>query len=306
MNGCGPTRLKRWIAGVLHHTKNPMLCWQKTKRSIIIYAGYFCLNHIWNYSKQSQIGLCKVGACMGYLKGQFSSLWRLHQQIDNAIDHKCALAWVKTCIVIHTLIVIVKSEDEDGDFIAELVQEGTDTPHDCIGEADVGQSDTQRETQGQRKCSKLKDMLIESIYNWQVLRDGLHNKNILCWKVEIHHICSNVTRSGRVYFGMRDGSWIVVVGEALALIAEKGETWHATARSWQLFKRMWHLRRQRGTGKVFSCQFCKSYLKTKNLNLLIFCGLSWHYGSVEGLCVYLQTALPIYFILFWFANHCII
>ena len=72
---------------------------------------------------------------------------------------------MKTCIVIHTLIVIVESGDEDGDFIAELVREGTDTPHDCIGEADVGQSDTQQETQGQRKCSKLKDMLIESIYN---------------------------------------------------------------------------------------------------------------------------------------------
>ena len=58
---------------------------------------------------------------MGYLKGQFSSLQRLRQQIDNVIDHKHALAWVKTCIVIHTLIVIVESGDEDRDFIAELV-----------------------------------------------------------------------------------------------------------------------------------------------------------------------------------------
>ena len=58
---------------------------------------------------------------MGYLKGHFSSLRGLHQQIGDAIDHKCALTWVKTCIVIHTLISFIEEGDEDNKFMDELV-----------------------------------------------------------------------------------------------------------------------------------------------------------------------------------------
>jgi hypothetical protein len=36
------------------------------------------------------------------------------------------LVWVKTCIVLHALISIIEEEDEDVEYIAELVQEGRD------------------------------------------------------------------------------------------------------------------------------------------------------------------------------------
>ena len=101
---------------------------------------------------------------MGYLKGRFSSLRGLHQQIGNATDHMRALAWVKTCIVIHTLVSIVEEGGEDNEFMDELVREGTDAPGDVIGQADRDQSDTQRETQGQTKRTELKTMLFESLY----------------------------------------------------------------------------------------------------------------------------------------------
>jgi hypothetical protein len=101
---------------------------------------------------------------MGYLKGRFSSLRGLRQQIDNATDHKRALAWVKTCIVIHTLVSFIERGDEDEDFIAELVREGTDALVDRIQQADSGPSDIQRETGGQRKRTELKRMLFESLY----------------------------------------------------------------------------------------------------------------------------------------------
>ena len=102
---------------------------------------------------------------MGYLKGRFSSLRGLRQQIGNATDHKRALAWVKTCIIIHTLVSFVEEGDEDNDFIDELVREGADEPQagDVIGQ-DRDQSDTQQETQGQRKRTELKTMLFESLY----------------------------------------------------------------------------------------------------------------------------------------------
>ncbi|KAJ7748991.1 hypothetical protein B0H16DRAFT_1223401, partial [Mycena metata] len=41
---------------------------------------------------------------MGYIKGRFASLRGLRQQIDDSNDHECALAWVKVCIIIHTLV----------------------------------------------------------------------------------------------------------------------------------------------------------------------------------------------------------
>ena len=104
---------------------------------------------------------------MGYIKGRFSSLRGLRQQIGDALDHKRALAWVKTCIVIHTLISFIEEGDEDDEFMDELVREGTDlnAPDDVmIGQAGRDQSDSQREAQGQRKRTELKTMLFESLY----------------------------------------------------------------------------------------------------------------------------------------------
>lgn len=102
---------------------------------------------------------------MGYFKGRFSSLRGLRQQIGDATDHKRALAWVKACIVIHTLVSFVEEGDEDNEFMEELVREGTDASDDVIvGQADRDQSDSQREAQGQRKRTELKTMLFESLY----------------------------------------------------------------------------------------------------------------------------------------------
>jgi hypothetical protein len=114
-----------------------------------------------NLFKQVRV---KSEHAMGYLKRQFSSLQGLRQQIDNATDHKRALIWVKTCIIIHALVSFVEKGDEDGEFIAELVREGTDIPGNVIGQADGGPSDTQRETEGQRKRTELKRVLFESLY----------------------------------------------------------------------------------------------------------------------------------------------
>jgi hypothetical protein len=100
---------------------------------------------------------------MGYLKGRFSSLRGLRQQIDNAVDHKRALAWVKTCVIIHTLVSFVEEGDEDGEFMDELVREGTDAPGDVIVQAHREPSDAQRETRGLTKRNELKTLLFESL-----------------------------------------------------------------------------------------------------------------------------------------------
>ena len=100
---------------------------------------------------------------MGYLKGRFSSLRGLRQQIDDATDHKHALAWVKTCVIIHTLVSFIEG-DEDGEFVTELVREGTDARGDVLRQANSEPSDTQRDTQGQRKRTELKRMLFEELY----------------------------------------------------------------------------------------------------------------------------------------------
>jgi hypothetical protein len=103
---------------------------------------------------------------MGYIKGRFCSLRGLRQQIDNSRDHEHALVWVKTCIIIHTLVSIIEEGNEDEDFTAQLVQEGTD--HVDVSGARLedggsGRSDAQRETWGQRKRTQLKQLLFNSL-----------------------------------------------------------------------------------------------------------------------------------------------
>jgi len=84
--------------------------------------------------------------------------------ISNARGYKCALAWVKTCIIIYMLVSFIEQGDRDEEFIAELVQEGTDAWGYHIQQVDSGPSDIQQETQGQMRCTELKRTLFESLY----------------------------------------------------------------------------------------------------------------------------------------------
>ena len=66
--------------------------------------------------------------------------------------------------MIHTLISFVEHADEDKEFVAELVQEGTDSMSDIRPDIEYdGASDTQRESLGQCKCTQLKEWLFESL-----------------------------------------------------------------------------------------------------------------------------------------------
>lgn len=63
---------------------------------------------------------------MGYFKGRFCSMRGLRQQIDSAVDHKRAVAWIKTCIVIHTLVFDIENGAEDPEFVEELIHDGSE------------------------------------------------------------------------------------------------------------------------------------------------------------------------------------
>jgi len=98
---------------------------------------------------------------MGYIKGRFCSLRGLRQQIDNALDHERAVAWIKACIVIHTLIFLIEHGEEDPQFVLELIQEGgVDLQQPAEGEDELA-AEVARETQGQRKRERLKADLFE-------------------------------------------------------------------------------------------------------------------------------------------------
>jgi hypothetical protein len=98
---------------------------------------------------------------MGYIKGRFCSLWGLRQQIDNSVDHKRALLWVKACIVIHTLIAIIESGCEDFDYINTLIEEGLAAPSNGVDDI-IPDHVPGRETRGQTKRNALKAQLFES------------------------------------------------------------------------------------------------------------------------------------------------
>lgn len=97
---------------------------------------------------------------MGYIKGRFSSLRGLRQQIDDAVDHARALAWIKSCIVLHTLIFFIENGDEDPEFVQELIDEGSEHIHLAPENELVAESI--RETRGQRMREKLKTDLFNS------------------------------------------------------------------------------------------------------------------------------------------------
>ena len=118
-----------------------------------------------NYPEHFEQVRVKSEHAMGYLKGRFSSLRGLRQQIDDVKDHKHALAWVKTCIIIHSLVSLIEDGNEDNDFMDELVREGADAPGGVIGQEDRpgDPGDAQRETRGQRRRTELKTLLFESL-----------------------------------------------------------------------------------------------------------------------------------------------
>ncbi|KAG5634151.1 hypothetical protein H0H81_003149 [Sphagnurus paluster] len=100
---------------------------------------------------------------MGYIKGQFCSLRGLQQQVDDATDDAWATAWIKTCIVLHTLIFIIKHGNKDPEFVEDLIKEGQD-PVEKGAENEITAEAT-RKTQGQRMRLVLKQKLFEHLAN---------------------------------------------------------------------------------------------------------------------------------------------
>jgi hypothetical protein len=97
---------------------------------------------------------------VGYIKGRFCSLRGLRQQIDDAMDHERALAWVKTCIVIHALVSKIEHGTEDQEFVEELIQLGLQD--NVRAEVGIIGTDAIRESRGQQKRNELKHKLFES------------------------------------------------------------------------------------------------------------------------------------------------
>ena len=60
---------------------------------------------------------------VGYLKGRFQSLRGLRQQINSERDYILALAWVRTCLIIHSFAGRIEDDEYESDFW-EWVEEG--------------------------------------------------------------------------------------------------------------------------------------------------------------------------------------
>ena len=100
---------------------------------------------------------------VGYLKGRFCSLRGLRQQIDNAEDHSRALAWVKACLIIHSLVFNIEHGEEDPDYVEELIREGhAHAPNAYLANNDLD-SEIAQETRGQARRTHLKEQLFASM-----------------------------------------------------------------------------------------------------------------------------------------------
>ncbi|PPQ95100.1 hypothetical protein CVT25_011530 [Psilocybe cyanescens] len=101
---------------------------------------------------------------MGYFRGRFASLQGLQQQINNAKGHKRAVAWIKACIVIHTLVFFIKHGHEDKEQFEQLIQEGTDDPSISNPHNNI-KNEAIQETRGQQKQEQLKSEFLKSLSN---------------------------------------------------------------------------------------------------------------------------------------------
>jgi hypothetical protein len=86
----------------------------------------------------------------------------LRQQIKNTQDHERALAWIRTCIVIHTMIHEIETEDFDEEWDEELILDGLSSDELISSDEDRIAAQIHRESQGQRKRRRVKDDLFTS------------------------------------------------------------------------------------------------------------------------------------------------
>lgn len=86
----------------------------------------------------------------------------MRQQIKNAQDHERALAWIRTCIVIHTMIHEIETEDFDEEWNEELILDGLSSDELSSSDEDRVAAQICRESQGQRKRRKIKEDLFAS------------------------------------------------------------------------------------------------------------------------------------------------
>jgi DDE superfamily endonuclease len=67
----------------------------------------------------------KAEHTIGFLKGRFSSLRGLRQQIKDERDHELAVYWVISCLILHNLVLGIEGHlDSTDPFNHELLEEG--------------------------------------------------------------------------------------------------------------------------------------------------------------------------------------
>ena len=160
-SGSGLIQHMHQILGVLLRTKSLCQIFPIIAVSIIIFLGYVNGKNSHselNKSHASHQVRVKSEHAVGYLKGRFASLKGLHQQVDDPRDHERAVAWIKTCIVIHSLVFLIENGEEDQDYVDELVEEGLDGDHPSNEENTA--SEAERARQGQNFRDQLKDKLL--------------------------------------------------------------------------------------------------------------------------------------------------
>ncbi|KAJ7026796.1 hypothetical protein C8F04DRAFT_1190189 [Mycena alexandri] len=100
---------------------------------------------------------------MGCVKGRFASLRGLRQQIDDSKDHERALAWVKACIIIHTLVGLIEDGTADDEYLQELIQEGLANQAPApLPPINTEAAAAMTNSRGQRKCIDVKTKLFAS------------------------------------------------------------------------------------------------------------------------------------------------
>lgn len=104
---------------------------------------------------------------MGYLKGRWSSLRGLSQQISDARSHQLAASWIESCLILHNLIIRFEGGiNEEDPWYQLILEEGRAADEVALEADDPAEADLVpggHETPGQRKRRELQEALNEAL-----------------------------------------------------------------------------------------------------------------------------------------------
>jgi hypothetical protein len=106
------------------------------------------------------------------LKGRFESLRELRIEINNRQQHEFAVMWIRCCIILHNLIILLEGDDCDMEWLEELYQQGMSggQQHADGGDGNPEEAEAESDAERQEFRATLMNRLFDSPFTMATRR----------------------------------------------------------------------------------------------------------------------------------------